>query len=60
MTLQPAAQIVGQGATATFTAAASGAPTPTVQWQVDTGSGFTNLPGSTATTLTIPLIAPVG
>ena len=26
-----------------FTAAASGNPAPTVQWEVNTGSGFTNL-----------------
>ncbi len=54
VTTQPAPQIVGQSATATFTAAATGTPTPTVQWQVDTGNGFTNIPGATSTTLTVP------
>ncbi len=39
---------------ATFTAAASGSPAPTVQWQVSTngGSTFTNISGATSTTLT--------
>ena len=38
----------------TFTAAASGTPTPTVQWQVSTnnGSTYANVPGATSTTLT--------
>ena len=39
MTEQPAAQTVAEGGTTTFTAAASGTPTPTVQWEVNTGSG---------------------
>ena len=54
VTTQPAAQIVGTGATVSFTAAASGAPAPTVQWQVDTGSGFNDLPLATHATLTLP------
>jgi hypothetical protein len=43
----------------TFTAAATGTPSPTVKWQVDTGSGFTDLgndsfySGETTTTLTV-------
>jgi hypothetical protein len=38
-----------------FAAAASGTPTPTVQWQVSTDGGvtFTNIPGATSTTLTV-------
>src|SRR5207302_5377997 len=44
------------GQTATFTAAASGSPTPTVQWQFSTDGGatFQNVAGAIATTLTIP------
>jgi hypothetical protein len=33
----------GLATTVTFTAAASGTPTPTVRWQVDSGQGFTDL-----------------
>jgi hypothetical protein len=50
---QPADQTVTAGGTATFTAAASGNPTPTVQWEVNTGGGFSNVPGATSTTLTL-------
>ena len=39
VTTQPAAQTALTNGTATFTAAASGVPTPTVQWEVNTGSG---------------------
>jgi hypothetical protein len=45
------------GATATFTAAAGGFPAPTVQWQVNGGSGFTNIPGATSTTLSFTAAA---
>ena len=43
---------VAAGATASFTASASGLPTPTVQWQVSTNNGLTwsNINGATATT----------
>ena len=54
ITLQPTNQAVDSGETATFTAAASGNPTPTVQWQYSTdgGSTWANLPvGGTSTTL---------
>ena len=55
VTTQPASQTVTAGQTATFTAAASGNPTPTVQWQVsiDGGSTFSNISGATSTTLTL-------
>ncbi len=60
VTTQPTAQAVVVGGTTTFTAAASGTPTPTVQWEVNTGSGgFTDLTdagvysGSSTDTLTI-------
>jgi len=59
VTTNPASQTVSAGGNVTFTAAASGIPTPTVQWQVNTGSGYTNVTdggvygGSTTDTLTI-------
>src|SRR6266568_6049249 len=53
VTTQPTNQSITYGQNAAFTAAASGNPTPTVQWQVDTGSGFTNISGATSTTLTL-------
>jgi predicted outer membrane repeat protein len=53
VTTNPASQQVISG-NATFTAAASGTPAPTVQWQVSTngGASFTNISGATSTTLT--------
>jgi CSLREA domain-containing protein len=53
VTTNPASQTVISG-NATFTAAASGIPTPTVQWQVSTngGASFSNIAGATSTTLT--------
>jgi hypothetical protein len=53
ITTQPANQTVGAGQTATFTAAATGSPTPTVQWQVSTDGGttFSNVSGATSTTV---------
>ena len=55
ITTQPTNQQVCGGATATFSAAASGTPTPTVQWQVssDNGSTWTDLAGETTTTLSV-------
>jgi hypothetical protein len=52
---QPADQTVVAGHSATFTAAASGTPAPTVQWQVSTDGGTTWSPltGETAPTLTL-------
>jgi hypothetical protein len=49
---QPTNQTVAPGSTATFTAAASGNPTPTVQWQVSTngGSSFSDISGATSPT----------
>jgi hypothetical protein len=51
ITTQPTSQTVGGGAYATFTAAASGNPTPSVQWQVfaDGGSTWVNIAGATST-----------
>ncbi len=46
-------QTVNNGASASFTAAASGSPVPTVQWQVSVGGGaFSNVANATSTTLT--------
>lgn len=56
VTEQPTGQDVPVGATnVTFTAAASGSPTPSVQWQVSTNSGqtWTAIPGATSPTYTI-------
>jgi hypothetical protein len=41
VTAQPANQALTAGENATFTAAASGRPTPTTQWQVSTNGGAT-------------------
>src|SRR5262249_8199285 len=53
ITTQPANQSVTAGQSATFTAAASGNPTPTVQWEVSTDGGTTwnAIGGATSTTL---------
>jgi len=55
ITTNPTNVTVTAGLTATFTAAASGSPTPTVQWQVSTngGTSFTNVSGATSTTLSL-------
>src|ERR1035437_2416081 len=54
VTTNPANQAVTAGAIATFTAAASGTPAPTVQWQVSTSGGaFANVAGATTATLTL-------
>ncbi|MGA2255637.1 MAG: immunoglobulin domain-containing protein, partial [Thermoguttaceae bacterium] len=52
VTTDPISQPVVAGSTATFTAAATGSPTPTVQWQSNTGIGtaFTAISGATSTT----------
>jgi hypothetical protein len=52
VTTNPSNDIVSAGGTATFTAAASGSPTPTVQWQVSVNGGatFTPISGATSTT----------
>jgi hypothetical protein len=54
VTLDPTSQTVNAGTVVTFTAAASGMPTPHVQWQVSTDSGttFHNLPLATTDSLT--------
>jgi autotransporter-associated beta strand protein len=54
VTTDPTNQTIGVGGTVTFTAAASGYPTPSVQWEVLAvgGSSFQAIPGATSTTLT--------
>ena len=56
ITQNPTDQTVNAGQTATFTAAASGLPTPTVQWQFSTNGGatFQNVAGAITATLTVP------
>ena len=57
MTTQPISQTGVIGNTATFTAAASGNPTPTVQWQVSAGGAYAPVSGATSTTLSVPVTA---
>lgn len=53
ITTNPTSQSVTAGNNASFTAAASGNPTPTVQWQKSTNGGatFNNISSATSTTL---------
>ncbi len=59
ITAHPASQTVTSGAAATFTAAATGHPTPAVQWQVSTngGSVFTDITGAASTTYSVTAAA---
>jgi hypothetical protein len=54
VSLHPLAQEVASGSTATFVAAAEGIPTPTVQWEVNDGTGWTQIPGATDLSYTTP------
>jgi hypothetical protein len=56
VTVNPVSQTAGSG-TVTFTAAATGDPAPTVQWQVSTngGASFTNIPSATSTSLSVTI-----
>ncbi len=56
ITTQPGNQTVTAGQTVSFTAAASGTPTPTVQWQISTDGGhtFSNIANANSTTLSFP------
>lgn len=56
ITTHPGSQSVVAGSTATFTAAASGSPTPTVQWQRN-GS---DISGATSTSYTTPATTVTG
>ncbi len=59
VTMNPASQTILAGNTVTFSAAASGTPTPTVQWKVSTNSGasFSNIVGATTAPLTFTVTA---
>ncbi len=59
VTSNPSSVTVASGAKASFTAGASGEPSPTVQWKVSTNSGatFTSIAGATATTYTFTAAA---
>jgi alpha-tubulin suppressor-like RCC1 family protein len=56
VTKQPLSTTVEEGQSASFEAAASGSPAPTVQWEVSTNGGSTwfQVSGGTADRLTIP------
>ncbi len=58
ITSQPSSVTVAPGAQASFSAAASGLPAPTVQWEVSTDGGATFAPieGASTDTLTIPVV----
>jgi hypothetical protein len=64
VTTNPSNQIITYGADATFSAAASGSPTPSVQWEVSTdgGTNWSTVSGETNTTLTVtsPTVAMSG
>ena len=55
VTIQPRAQLVTVSTTASFSATASGSPTPTVQWQASTNGGktFADVTGGTSSTLSV-------
>jgi alpha-tubulin suppressor-like RCC1 family protein len=55
ITTQPVSQTVEEGQSVTFTAAASGSPTPSVQWEIsiDGGTTWLVIEGATATQYTI-------
>jgi hypothetical protein len=59
VTLDPVDQTVTPGTSVSFIAAASGVPTPSVQWQRSTNGGvsFTDVPGATSTTYTFTAAA---
>ncbi|HWI40128.1 MAG TPA: S8 family serine peptidase, partial [Verrucomicrobiae bacterium] len=54
VTTNPANQGIDYGENAVFSAAASGAPAPTVQWQASSnGSSWSDIAGATSNTLTV-------
>jgi hypothetical protein len=59
VTTDPDSETVQPNTSVTFTAAASGVPTPTVQWQrsTDGGTSFSDIPGATSTTYTFTAVA---
>ena len=56
VTGQPASVTTNSGSTATFTAVASGSPAPTVQWQKNSGSGWSEISGATSASYTTPTL----
>lgn len=62
VTTHPSSQSVVEGTTATFTAAFSGSPTPTYQWQRNPGGSGTwsNISGATSTSYTTPATTVTG
>lgn len=62
ITATPADTTTTSGTPVTLTSAATGDPTPSVQWQVDSGTGFVNLPGAStsASYSFIPVFADSG
>ena len=55
VTVQPSTDLVTASTTASFSATASGSPTPTVQWQASTNGGktFADVVGGTSATLSV-------
>jgi large repetitive protein len=56
ITLNPTDTSVRSGTDVDLHAAASGNPEPTVQWQVETATGWVDLSGATETTLRLPKV----
>jgi hypothetical protein len=57
ITTQPSNQSVTVGQNVAFTVVAGGNPTPTFQWQVNTGTGWSNIPDATNAILTLYNVA---
>ena len=55
-TLQPESQTAETGQQVTFISAANGSPTPTYQWQLDSGGGFGDISGATSASYTTPTL----
>jgi hypothetical protein len=53
ITTQPANANISVGGGATFTAAASGTPTPTVQWESSTGGAWSAISGATSASYSV-------
>jgi 6-phosphogluconolactonase (cycloisomerase 2 family) len=51
-TLHPQSQSVIAPASATFSVAVTGTPAPTLQWQVNSGAGYADIPNATGTSYT--------
>jgi glycine rich protein/fibronectin type III domain protein/Ig-like domain-containing protein/immunoglobulin I-set domain protein len=60
ITTSPTTQTVAAGSTVTLTAAASGQPAPSVQWQLSTdgGASFADIASGTSTSYTSPTLTP--